>query len=101
LFFAAETPDWVVGSFPIIRLILIILMVLSSIVLVVCVLMQPSNEGGMGAISGETDTYFSKHKQKTLQGTLKRLTIGLSSAIFVMSVLFYISIRIYAGYLGQ
>ncbi|MCL1945044.1 MAG: preprotein translocase subunit SecG [Firmicutes bacterium] len=98
---SGTTPEWVVSSFPIIRIILIIAMVLASVVMIFCILMQPSNEGGMGALSGETDTYFSKHKQKTLQGTLRRLTIVLSSAIFVMSVAFFVSIQIYSGYIGQ
>ena len=97
----STTPDWIVSSFPIIRIVLIILMVLATVAMVFCVLMQPSNEGGMGALSGETDTYFSKHKQKTFQGTLKRLTIILASSIFVMSVLFFVSVQIYTGYIGQ
>jgi preprotein translocase subunit SecG len=97
----AAVPDWVVSSFPIIRIVLIVAMVVAAVALIFCVLMQPSNEGGMGALSGETDTYYAKHKQKTLQGTLKRWTIVLACAIFVMSVAFFVSIQIYQGYIGQ
>ncbi|MDR3021863.1 MAG: preprotein translocase subunit SecG [Clostridiales bacterium] len=90
-------PSWIVNSFPIIRMVLIIAIVIVAIAMVFCILMQPSKQEGMGALSGDTDTYFSKNKEKTLQGTMKRLTIFFACAIFVMSVAFFVTVVIYNG----
>lgn len=88
---------WVSNSFPIIRIVLLVLMVLFSIAMIIVVFFQPSNSNGMGAITGQSDTYYSKNKSKTVEGAMKRLTIILGIALFVISLLFFISVAIYAG----
>ena len=50
-----------------VKIILIILEVLASIGLIVTVLFQSSNEGGMGAITGKNETYMGKNKTATLE----------------------------------
>lgn len=93
--FAATVPNWVANSFPIIRLILLILIVLLCAMLVVVVLIQPSNSSGMGAISGQSETYYSKNKSRTIEGLMKKLTVIFSIVIFVLAVLFLVSLIIY------
>jgi len=89
--------DWIANSFPIIRIIFIVLLGLGSIAMVVSIFLQPAAADGMGALSGQaSDTYFSKNKEKNFEGFMKRLTVILGIAIAVISILFFITIRIYA-----
>jgi len=73
-----------------VRLIVLGLVVLLSIALIIVVILQPSNSQGLGAIGGGQDTFFAKNKSKTLEGLLKRLTVIISIAIAVLSILFFV-----------
>lgn len=96
---AGALPDWVTTSFPIIRMIMIIAIVVMSIILAITVLIQQSTNDGMGAIAGQsTDTYYSKNKKGSLQGVLTRLTVGLGIAIAVLSILFFVTLVIYPAF---
>lgn len=77
------------------RIVFTSLMILLSIVLIVSVLLQPSGQEGLGAISGGSDTFFSKNKGRTREGMLKRLTIICSISIAVIAILFFITIPFY------
>lgn len=91
---------WVSQSFPVIRTILLILIVVLSIALVLTVLFQPGNDGSnLGAMGGETssETFYSKNKSQTLESALKRLTVILAIAIAVLAILFFVSVAIYNG----
>ena len=91
-------PAWVTDSLPIIRTVIIVVMVVLSLALIVLVLVQPSNEHGMNAITGQTsDTFYSKNKSKTLQGVFKRLTVIISIVLAVLSLVFFITLAIYSG----
>jgi len=93
----ATRPDWVVNSFPIIRVIIMVLLLVIAAALVVCVLAAPTKASGIGAISGQsTDTYYYKHKGRSLEGILKRLVIILSITAFVLTVFYFVSIQIVA-----
>ena len=49
------------------KIALIILEVLASIGLIATVLLQSSNEAGMGAIAGKSETYMGKNKAATFE----------------------------------
>lgn len=99
VFAAFETlPAWVTDSFPVIRTVIIITMVVLSLASIVLVLAQPSNENGMNAITGQSaDTFYSKNKGKTLQGVFKRLTVIISIVLGVLSIVFFVTLAIYSG----
>jgi len=59
-----------------------ILMVISAIVMIVTVLMQSSDEDGMSALSGGSETFFGKNKNSTLEGKLAMAT-KVSAIVFV------------------
>ena len=82
--------DWAGGWFPVVRLIILGVIVAIAIVLIVIIILQPANTQGLGAISGNSDTFFSKNKSKTLLGTLRRLTIICSITLAVLSIAFFI-----------
>ena len=91
-------PNWVTTSFPYIRLVLLILMVVFSLAMIIVVLFQPSSGDGMGAISGQvSDTFYSKNKGRSLEGIMKRLTIVLAICLFVISILFFITVVVLIG----
>ena len=90
-------PDWVTASFPVFRIIMIILLVLLCIATVVAIFLQPSEgHGGAGVITGQSsDTYYSKHKKQSLQGLMKKLTVIFGISAAVIAILFMITIAIY------
>ncbi len=57
-----------------VRLILLILEVVFSLALVVVIMLQSSKESGLGAISGNSDTYMGKGKAKSLDKKLSNAT---------------------------
>ena len=71
-----------------VQMIFNILMVLASIVLIVSVLMQKGDEGGMGAIMGGSgaESFLGRNKSKTMQGRLALLT-KVSAGAFVLLAL--------------
>ena len=66
-----------------IELILDILMVIAAIIMIVTVLMQDSESDGMGALTGGSETFFGKNKNKTLEGKLSNATT-ISAIVFVL-----------------
>lgn len=66
------------------QLIVNILLVVSALTLIVSVLLQKGDTGGMGAIMGGSgaDSFFGKNKAKTLQGKMAMLT-KVSAGFFV------------------
>lgn len=89
--------NWVVDSFPIIRIVMITLMVLIALFLIVVILFQPSSASGMGALTGARDTFYSKDKSKSLESVMKRLTVIFGIIEGVLAILFFVTLLIYRG----
>lgn len=65
-------------------IILVVFQVITSIVLIVAVLMQPSKTQGItGMIQGGSETFFAKNKTRTFEATMSRLTI-ISATLFAL-----------------
>ena len=96
-FFAVEA--WISNSFPIIRMVLIVLIAILSLALILCILFQDGDDGnGLNAVTGSsTETFYAKNKSQTVASLLKRLTVILAVSIAVLAVLFFISVSIYNG----
>ncbi len=94
----AATADWIVKSFPIIKIVLISLLGLLAVAMIVLILMQRSNSNGVSAITGQTNTFYNRNKGATLQGKIKVLTIICAVAIMVIVVAFLIIHGIYKGF---
>ena len=63
---------------------LVVLQVITSIVIIVTVMMQPSKSNGLsGLIAGSSDTFFAKNKTKTAESVLARIT-AVSAAVFIV-----------------
>ena len=64
-----------------------VLLVISSLVLIATVLLQPGEKSGLGAIAGGAETFFGKNKARSVEGKLA-LATKISAGVFtVMSLL--------------
>ena len=97
---ASLAPDWVISSFPIIRIVLICIAVLCSIMMIITTLLQSnSNEDGSNALSGSVgqESYYAQNKGESRNVRLSRATIALMSIIAICVVLYFVSLIIYQG----
>lgn len=100
---AAETvkdrSDWIVKSFPIIQMVLVIVILLCSIFMIVSVMLQQGNTNGMtGITGGSSDTFYNRNKGQSMQGLIKKLTIidaflilGLCLVYLVLYTIFHVA----------
>ena len=72
----------------VLKIIVIVLEVLASIALVATVLLQSGKESGLGAISGNNDSYLSKSKNGSLDKILASATkwIALAWAFLTLAL---------------
>ncbi|HCX64859.1 MAG TPA: preprotein translocase subunit SecG [Eubacteriaceae bacterium] len=69
--------------------ILIAIIIISSIVLIASVLLQPGKSAGLsGSISGGAETLFGKKKAKGYEGMLERATT-ISAVAFMLSAFIF------------
>ena len=81
-----------------IRSIVLILTAIAAIVIIVAVLIQPSNpDGGRNVITGTNDSYYAQNKGSTKEVRLKKLIIICSIAILVLTIAFYVIEHFFAG----
>ncbi len=63
------------------------LMVVTSIALGIIVMMQKGTNDNVGVISGASDTFYGKNKQKGKEAMLKKITFGLFFFIIICSII--------------
>ena len=64
-----------------------VVLIISALFMIVTVLLQSSNEGGISAISGQSNSYFSKSKAKTFEARLALGTKVAAGVFVVLSIL--------------
>ena len=67
-----------------------IVLIIAALFLIVTVLLQSSDEDGIGALSGRSDSYFSKAKSKTFEAKLALGTKIAAGLFVVLSILLLI-----------
>lgn len=70
-----------------------IFLMITSILLIILVLCQDSKQPNMSAFTGETDSYLSKNKSRTLEAKLIMITRILVIVLFVASIAMNLIIR--------
>src|SRR5574344_1893719 len=89
-------PDWITGSFPIIRVVLMMLIAICAIAVTIIIMSMESNpEGGTNAISGQTESFYSKNQGSNKEGRLKLAVRICGITVAVLSVLFWVLWVIY------
>lgn len=71
----------------ILRTTLTIIMIIISVIMAIVILMQEGKSEGLGALSGSSNTYWSKNKGRSMEGLLEKFTAGLVICFFVFAVL--------------
>ena len=69
-----------------------IVLIISALFMIVTVLLQSSDESGISALSGQSNSYFSKSKAKTFEAKLA-LGTKIAAAIFVVLSLLMLIIK--------
>lgn len=80
------------SALAIVRIVIIALMAAIALALIVMILFQPSSSSGMGALTGQRDTFYSKDKSKSLEFVMKRITVILGIIEGVLSVAFFVTL---------
>lgn len=90
-------PLWVTNSFPVVRIVLFCLVVLSAIVVIITTLLQNNDSNGTDVVTGQQESYYSKNKGGSRDGQLKLITIIFSITAVVCVILYFVSLLIYSG----
>lgn len=62
-------------------------LIIISLILIVIVLMQQSKSQGLsGAIAGGAETFFGKHKGRTIEAKLEKLTKILCTVFIILTL---------------
>lgn len=69
-----------------------IALIIAALVMIVTVLLQSSDESGISALSGQSNSYFSKSKAKTFEAKLA-LGTKIAAAVFVVLSLLMLVIK--------
>ena len=64
-----------------------IALIIAALVMIVTVLLQSSDESGISALSGQSNSYFSKSKAKTFEARLALDTKIAAAAFVVLAIL--------------
>lgn len=92
-----QRPEWIVKSFPIIKLVVVCLIAICAIFMIVAVIMQKGNANGITGVTGEADTFYNRNKGKSVEGKIKKLTIIDSILILSLCLVYLVLNTIYAG----
>lgn len=74
-----------------VQIILNIGLILASVAMIITVLLQSSDSDGMGAISGNNDSFFGKNKNAAFEAKMA-LGTKISAAVFIVFALLMVII---------
>ena len=63
--------------------VITVLLVITALILIVTVLLQPGESNGLGAIAGGAETVFGQNKAKSMEGKLA-LATKVSAVVFIV-----------------
>ena len=69
-----------------------IVLIIAALVMIVTVLLQSSDESGISALSGQSNSYFSKSKAKTFEAHLA-LGTKIAAAVFVVMAILKLIVK--------
>ena len=91
-------PDWMTSSFPVIRIVLMVIIALLALTIIAIVMSMETNaEGGTNVISGQSESFYSKNQGSSKEGRLKTAIIICSITIAVLAIAFWILWAIMPG----
>lgn len=63
-----------------------IALILFSIFIVLVVLMQEGHQNGVGVVTGSSDSFYSKHKSRSIDAFLERWTRFIAIVMFLLVI---------------
>ena len=91
-------PDWMTSSFPVIRMVLMVVIAILALTIIGIVMSMETNaEGGTNVISGQSESFYSKNQGSSKEGRLKKAIVICSIAIAVLAIAFWILWAIMPG----
>jgi len=89
---------WITDTFKYVQATLVGIMALACFVIIVAILASPPQTGiGNNAITGASESYYTKNKGKNNAGRLKLLVIICAGIIALCAVLYFIAFGVYPG----
>ena len=73
-----------------VTLAFMIMMLVAGIALIVVVMMQKGTNDNVGVITGASDTYYGRNKEKGKESVLKKVTFALFAFILVCSIICFV-----------
>lgn len=70
-----------------------VLLLISCLMMILLVVKQNSKQGGMAAMTGQSDSYLSKNRGKTLESKITGLTKIVVIVFFVLTVALNLIVR--------
>jgi preprotein translocase subunit SecG len=90
--------QWITDSFKYVQMGLVILMALACIIIIIGVLASPPQTGiGNNAITGASESYYTKNKGKNTQGRVRLLIIICAFTIATCAILYFVAYGVYPG----
>lgn len=74
----------------VVKIILLVLLCLMAVAMIIIVLKQNSDPENMGAITGNSESYYSKNKGSSREEKLKKATVWIGIGLVVVSLLYFI-----------
>jgi len=94
-------PRWVSDTFPFIQAGLVILIAICCVIMIVAILASPPQTGrGSNAITGASESYYTKNRGSNNQGRVRNIIIICAATIAISAILYFISYGIYQGPIG-
>lgn len=75
----------------VLRIVLTILFLIICVVLTTIVLMQEGKQAGLGAIGGQSDSYWGKNRARSMEGALEMGTRVLAVLFIVLALVLNIN----------
>ncbi len=75
-------------TYKILSIVFVVVAAICALFILIVILMQSGNSDGMGALNGNSDTFYGKNKSKTLEHKLKVLT-GICIVIIAVLMVGY------------
>lgn len=89
-------PQWMSDSFPIIQGVILGIIALIAIIMVIAILVSPpESSDGTNAITGVSESYYTKNRSRNNQGRIRNLIIICGVTIAVLTIAYFILFGIY------
>ena len=92
----SNMPKWIGDTFPIIQGVIIGLISLLSVVMIIAILVSPADSAnGTNAITGASESYYTKNRNKNNLGRIRNLIIICAVSIAVLTIVFFVMFGIF------